>query len=412
MPDPDDEGRTRSTSRCSTPRGKLTHRFLSSATSRPPIRARDRRRQRARGAPAPGRRASSSSTRTARSRSTSRVPRLAKVVYHNKLGTQGERVERVRALAARDRARSSAPTLRAGRARRAAGQGRPADRHGRRVPRAAGHHGPLLRAARRRAARRSPTRSSSTTGRASPATRCRERRRHARVALADKLETLVGTVRHRPACRPATRIRSALRRHALGVLRILIEKRLPLALPSCSAWRSQAFNGVAGDASRSADGSRDFIYDRLRGNLREQGYTRATRSTRCSSQRPQRLDLVPAQLEAVQAFAALPEAGALAAANKRIANILKKAAAKRPRGVDAALLTRGAERDLYAAFAALAPEVDARTSRAATTPARCKTLAVAKRAGRRLLRRRHGHGRRPDAARQPPGAAARRCTRR
>ncbi len=110
-----------------------------------------------------------------RTRLDARVPRLAAVVYHNLLGTQLERVERVRGArdgaGAGDRRRSGA-----GRARRVPGQGRSGHRHGRRVPRAAGHHGPLLRGARRRERRGRRRRSSSTTGRASPATRCRRRR--------------------------------------------------------------------------------------------------------------------------------------------------------------------------------------------------------------------------------------------
>ena len=77
-----------------------------------------------------------------------RVPGLAKVVYHNKLGTQGERVARVQAIARgigqQTRRRDAGAEGRPG---GAAGQGRPAHRHGRRVPRTAGHHGALLRAA-------------------------------------------------------------------------------------------------------------------------------------------------------------------------------------------------------------------------------------------------------------------------
>ena len=75
----------------------------------------------------------------------SRVPGLAKVVYHNKLGTQGERVERVRAIA-RWVAEQVGADVEARRPCCAAGQGRSADRHGRRIPRIAGHHGRLLRA--------------------------------------------------------------------------------------------------------------------------------------------------------------------------------------------------------------------------------------------------------------------------
>ena len=83
----------------------------------------------------------------------SRVPGLDKVVYHGKLGSQGDRVRRVRRIAALGGGANRRRRAGARRSRRAARQGRPADRHGRRVPRAAGHHGRLLRRARRRGAR-------------------------------------------------------------------------------------------------------------------------------------------------------------------------------------------------------------------------------------------------------------------
>ena len=93
------------------------------------------------------------------------------------------------------------------RPRGAARQGRSRHRHGRRVPGAAGRHGPLLRAARRRARRRSPTRSRSTTGRASPATRCpraASRRRSRSPTSSRRSPACSASAR----CRPATRIRS------------------------------------------------------------------------------------------------------------------------------------------------------------------------------------------------------------
>ena len=76
------------------------------------------------------------------------------------------------------------------------------------------------------------------------------------------------------------------------------------------------------------------------------------------AQRPARIDMVPAQLAAVKAFEALPEAQALSAANKRIVNILKKSAAEAAPAVDRARLAEGAEHDLWLAFQHLAPAVD------------------------------------------------------
>ena len=149
----------------------------------------------------------SSSTRTASSgwRSASRSSR--KVVYHNKLGSQLDRVERIQLLAGK--IRPAARRRRAARrARRRARQGGSAHRHGRRVSGTAGHHGALLRAARRRAARRSPTRSKPTTGRDLPATRC------PKVPLPAPWRSPTSST-HWSACsasansQPATRIRSA-----------------------------------------------------------------------------------------------------------------------------------------------------------------------------------------------------------
>ena len=143
----------------------------SSATSRPPTRRRSCRATSAccaHGSPTPR----FFFDQDKKTRLEARVPKLATVVYHNRLGTQLDRVERVRGAGRGDR-----PDDRRrrgdGDACRAPRQGRSRDRHGRRIPRAARVDGPLLRRARRRARRRRARRSSSTTGRASPATRCR-----------------------------------------------------------------------------------------------------------------------------------------------------------------------------------------------------------------------------------------------
>ena len=74
---------------------------------------------------------------------------------------------------------------------------------------------------------------------------------------------------------------------------------------------------------RQPDALLDFVYDRLRGYLRDLGYT-ANQIAAVLDARPDTIADLPSRLAAVQAFAALPEAASLAAANKRITNILKK----------------------------------------------------------------------------------------
>ena len=111
--------------------------------------------------------------------------------------------------------------------------------------------------------------------------------------------------------------------------------------------------------SRAAESAlADFIYDRLAGNLREQGYT-AQEVDAVVSQRPQRLGDIPKRLAAVRAFAALPEAAALAAANKRVGNILKKVENPVEPTAVAALLVEPAEIALHAALVDVVPQADA-----------------------------------------------------
>ncbi len=140
------------------------------------------------------------------------------------------------------------------------------------------------------------------------------------VALADKLETLAGMfgIGNLPT---GDKDPFALRRHALGVVRMLADKELPLDLGVLLQTAGQAFGDKIEDASAAL---LDFIYDRLAGSLREQGYS-AQEVDAVLALRPQQLGDVARRLVAVRVFAALPEAPALAAANKRIGNILKKA---------------------------------------------------------------------------------------
>jgi glycyl-tRNA synthetase beta chain len=176
------------------------------------------------------------------------------------------------------------------------------------------------------------------------------------LALADKLEALAGLfgIGSEPT---GDKDPFGLRRAALGVIRIVIEHGLALPLPELTRRAFAAFAGVPGVKPASAQ-LEQFIYDRLRGILREQGYT-ANQIAAVVDADPPELHLVPARLEAVRAFEALPESSALAAANKRIVNILRKSGAEAAAKVEPARLADGAERDLYAAFLQLAPAVEA-----------------------------------------------------
>lgn len=171
------------------------------------------------------------------------------------------------------------------------------------------------------------------------------------VALADKLETLVGMfgIGNLPT---GDRDPFALRRHALGVIRMLVEKNLPLELHALLKSAVPAFGDKITDATAQLE---DFFFDRLSVSLREQGYT-AQEVEAVLALRPQRLSDVQKRLEAVRAFAALPEAQALAAANKRVSNILKKAEGDIQAQVNEALLVEQAEKDLYAALQTVAPK--------------------------------------------------------
>lgn len=187
------------------------------------------------------------------------------------------------------------------------------------------------------------------------------------LALADKLETLVGMfgIGNLPT---GDKDPFALRRHALGLIRMLIERDLPLdlqalfhagwdalqgwvSLPINQSGIAQPLHGPTLDSLNSEVPQAEllsFLYDRLAGALREQGF-RTQEVDAVLALRPQRLGDVPRRLAAVRAFAELPEAPALAAANKRIGNILKKAPEVEAR-VSQVLLKEPAEIALYAAM--------------------------------------------------------------
>ena len=140
-------------------------------------------------------------------------------------------------------------------------------------------------------------------------------------------------------------------------IRMLVERDLPLQLWALidTAYLIPGFKDVL-DYEKIRQ-LRQFMYERLAVNLREQGYT-AQEVDAVLANQPQQLSLVPKYLAAVRAFAALPEAPALAAANKRVTNILKKAG-EVDAHVNPELLQEQAEKDLYVALQRFVPEANA-----------------------------------------------------
>ncbi|KQT42265.1 MULTISPECIES: glycine--tRNA ligase subunit beta [unclassified Methylophilus] len=172
------------------------------------------------------------------------------------------------------------------------------------------------------------------------------------VALADKLETLVGlfSIGEKPT---GDKDPFALRRQALGILRMLMETDLPLAFDKLIAQTLSVFNGNPD----VAEAIQAFCFDRLAVNLRDQGAS-ALEVDAVLSLSPNQLAEVPRRLAAVQAFANLPEAPALAAANKRVSNILKKVEGEVTAEVNASLLQEPAEKALHQALANTKPKAD------------------------------------------------------
>ena len=289
----------------------------------------------------------------------SRVPQLAKVVYHNKLGTQGERVERVRAIAKAIGQQLGGDVLAqaADEAAKLAKADLLTDMVGE-FPELQGvmggyyarHDGLSEDIAFAIEDHYKPRFAGDELPRGQVGTV---------VALADKLETLVGLfgIGNLPT---GDKDPFALRRHALGVIRMLVEKDLRLDMPAVVAQAAQAFGALLPDATKSNEQLLNFFYERVNGYLRERGAS-AQEADAVIAARPMWGEF-PKALDAVRAFAALPEAPALAAANKRIGNILKKAG-DAEQVVDAhvseLLLQEPAEKALYEAMQRIVPQADA-----------------------------------------------------
>jgi len=174
------------------------------------------------------------------------------------------------------------------------------------------------------------------------------------VALADKLDALAGLfgIGQTPT---GDRDPFGLRRAALGVIRILVERELEMSLLDLVNGAFDGFKGREGTGAARADLER-FIFERARGYFQERGYS-VNEVESVLSLNPARLDLVPRQLEAVRAFSALPEAESLVAANKRIGNILKQAKGV-PSQFDPALMVLPEEKSLATTFSRLRPDLD------------------------------------------------------
>ena len=280
----------------------------------------------------------------------SRVLNLAKVVYHNKLGTQGERVQRVCSIAKAigEQLGGECLALQAEQAALLAKADLLTDMVGE-FPELQGvmgryyalHDGEPAEVADAIEDHYKPRFAGDELPRGEVGL-C--------VALADKLQTLADMfgIGQLPT---GDKDPFALRRHALGMIRMLIERDLALDL----AWLFGAAKLV--DA-KVVEQLSEFIYERLAGSLREQGYS-ALEVDAVVGLRPQRLGDIPKRLAAVRAFAALPEAASLAAANKRVGNILKKAEDAVAAQVDPALLKEAAEIALNKALDSVKPAADA-----------------------------------------------------
>ncbi|MEJ6021758.1 glycine--tRNA ligase subunit beta [Ramlibacter sp. PS4R-6] len=283
-----------------------------------------------------------------------RVAGLGKVVYHNKLGTQGERIERVRAIAKVIGAQlgSDALAQHADRAAELAKADLLTDMVGE-FPELQGtmgryyalHDGLGAEIADAIEDHYKPRFAGDTLPRNDVGIV---------VALADKLETLAGlfAIGQLPT---GDKDPFALRRHALGIVRMLMERDLKLDL---GALVKEALGLFPQATDQTAQQLTTFIYERLAGQLREQGYS-AQEVEAVLALQPQRLGDVAKRLAAVRAFASLPEAPALAAANKRIGNILKKAEGGVQARVNESLLKESAEQALFAAMKDITPRADA-----------------------------------------------------
>lgn len=283
----------------------------------------------------------------------SRVSGLSHVVYHNKLGSQGERMVRVKELAGRIAERIGADKANAERAAMLA----KADLRTLMVgefPELQGIMGEYY------------ARNDGEAEDVAQAVREHYNPRFAgdelpgsavavAVAIADKMETLSGMfgIGQMPT---GDKDPFALRRHALGVLRMLVEKNLDLGIDELVKMAFEVETKVEG-VTDASDALVNFFFDRLKVSMRDAGFS-AQEVDAVLSARIMRVRETPCRLQAVRKFMQLPEAESLTAANKRIGNILKKSEGVEGVEVDAALLVEPAEKALFDALGNHEPIAD------------------------------------------------------
>ena len=294
----------------------------------------------------------------------SRIPDLAKVIYHNQLGNQLQRSERVRTIAREIASNLNQTGLQLSleqvdRAAQLAKADLLTDMVGEfpelqgvmgRYYAQANHEAPEVAAAcyehylPRFAGDSLPQTLVGTS-----------------LAIADKLETIIGIwgVGLAPT---GDKDPYALRRHALGICRLLLEKNLPLNLKELIRLARQQFSNLTLKVEIDEEIIYQFILDRLKAYLKDQVIDGAsfspTEIDAVLSTHPQKLNDLIARLLAIRSFNQLPQAAALAAANKRISNILKKVDGKLNTEINQGLLTIAAEKNLYAALTQLQPRLD------------------------------------------------------
>jgi glycyl-tRNA synthetase beta chain len=176
------------------------------------------------------------------------------------------------------------------------------------------------------------------------------------VAIADKLETLVGlfSIGEKPT---GDKDPFGLRRQALGIIRMLIESKLPLKFDDLILDVLKEFDGEVSWQAAIVQSIKEFCFDRLSVNLREQGAS-PQEVDAVLSLNPELLSEIPQRLAAVRAFSTLSEAPALAAANKRVGNILKKVEGEVKAEVNTNLLQEPAEIALDKALSKVKQEAD------------------------------------------------------
>ena len=283
----------------------------------------------------------------------SRIPGLGKVVYHNKLGSQGERIARVSGIAnlIATALGDSALAAQASQAAQLAKADLVTDMVGE-FPELQGIMG------------RYYAQHEGLSDDIAYAIEDHYRPRFAGdelprnrvglvVALADKLETLAGmfSIGEKPT---GEKDPFALRRHAIGILRLLNDGNIALGLDTLLAQALSVFQHQF-DHDATLQALDEFIYERLAGNLRDAGHS-AQEVEAVLALKPQLIADIFKRLNAVQAFAALTEAPSLAAANKRVGNILKKAEEIIEPNINPALLQEDAERALAQALEQVQPQ--------------------------------------------------------